>query len=130
MAFGTPIYMAPEQALGNPMDGRADLYAAATVAYEMLCGRGLTKKPGDRYASAEMFLAAVEEALSTREGGQTDLEFDRVSDTGSQPLVGSDGGMAFDADPFDVNSAIEEAISLAPSGPRVATPNKGAHVVL
>ena len=39
MAFGTPIYMAPEQALGNPMDGRADLYAAAVMAYEMLCGQ-------------------------------------------------------------------------------------------
>lgn len=172
MAFGTPIYMAPEQALGNPMDGRADLYAAATVAYEMLCGqppfysedklevmsmhtakpvppmrsklikggkpvpssleklvvRGLTKKPGDRYANAEVFLAAVEEALSTREGGQTDLEFDRVSDTGSQPLVSADGSMAFDDDPFDVNSAIEEAIAVAPSGPRAATPNKGARV--
>src|SRR5689334_16019334 len=104
MAFGTPIYMAPEQALGNPMDGRADLYAASVMAYEMLCGqppfysedklevmsmhtakpvppmrqrlirggrpvpsslerlilRGLTKKPGDRYGSAEIFLAAVE----------------------------------------------------------------------
>src|SRR6266567_4285090 len=41
MAFGTPIYMAPEQALGNPMDGRADLYAAAVIAYEMLCGQPL-----------------------------------------------------------------------------------------
>ena len=39
MAFGTPIYMAPEQALGNPMDGRADLYAAAVIGYEMLCGQ-------------------------------------------------------------------------------------------
>src|SRR4051812_46457230 len=135
MAFGTPIYMAPEQALGNPMDGRADLYAAAVMGYEMLCGqppfysddklevmsmhtakpvppmrsklikggrpvpssieklivRGLTKKPGDRYPNAETFLAAVENALHTPEGGQTDLEFERVSDTGSQPLVGLDG---------------------------------------
>jgi len=39
MAFGTPIYMAPEQALGNPMDGRADLYAAAIIGYEMVCGQ-------------------------------------------------------------------------------------------
>ena len=31
--------MAPEQALGNPIDGRADLYAASVMAYEMLTGR-------------------------------------------------------------------------------------------
>jgi serine/threonine-protein kinase len=39
VAFGTPVYMSPEQALGNPADGRADLYAASVLTYEMICGR-------------------------------------------------------------------------------------------
>lgn len=39
MAFGTPIYMSPEQAVGNPVDGRADLYAASVMAYEMITGK-------------------------------------------------------------------------------------------
>jgi serine/threonine-protein kinase len=31
--------MAPEQALGQPIDARADLYALGIMAYEMLCGQ-------------------------------------------------------------------------------------------
>jgi serine/threonine protein kinase len=167
MAFGTPIYMAPEQALGNPMDGRADLYAAAVICYEMLCGqppfysedklevmsmhtakpvppmrnrlvkrgrpvpsaleklilRGLTKKPGDRYANAEVFLSAVEHALETPEGGQTNVEIGRVPrETGSQSLVGNDGQLELEDNSYQIDGAIEEALAVAPTHAPSRTP--------
>jgi serine/threonine-protein kinase len=36
---GTPEYMAPEQARGEVIDGRADLYSAAVILYHALVGR-------------------------------------------------------------------------------------------
>ena len=38
-AMGTPHYMAPEQAMGRFVDGRADLYAVGVILYECLAGQ-------------------------------------------------------------------------------------------
>jgi len=39
VVMGTPLYMAPEQAMGHPIERFADIYACGVILFEMLAGR-------------------------------------------------------------------------------------------
>jgi len=56
-AVGTPGYMCPEQARGDEMDGRGDLYSVGVILYELLTG----KLPFAGRTTMDLLLAHVTE---------------------------------------------------------------------
>jgi serine/threonine protein kinase len=56
-ASGTPEYLAPEQALGQELDARGDLYSVGVVLYEMLSGR----RPFEQGSAEELLRAHLRE---------------------------------------------------------------------
>ncbi len=72
--IGTPNYMAPEQALGQMVDARTDLFAAADVLFEMLCG----KPPFARDTSVSVLHAIVTEQPPALGGSPAIVGVDRV----------------------------------------------------
>ena len=56
---GSPYYLSPEQALGRPIDGRADIYSLGIVLYEMLAG----EKPFEGNSEIDIAMKHIEGEL-------------------------------------------------------------------
>ena len=56
VTVGTPAYMSPEQAAGEPVDGRSDLFALGCVLFEMLTGEVAFSGPTVQATIARRFV--------------------------------------------------------------------------
>jgi len=98
---GTPAYMAPEQARGDRVDHRADLYAAAAVAYRCLTGRHPFSGP-----DTPSILYAVVHRAAIRPGALVDVSPDL--DRWTALALAKDR-----ADRFDTGAALAAAFAAA-----------------
>jgi serine/threonine protein kinase len=53
-AFGAPLYMSPEQAVGERVDARSDLFSLGSVAYRLLTGRDAFEADGPQKVLARV----------------------------------------------------------------------------
>ncbi len=75
MALGTPMYMAPEQAMADRnIDGRADIYSLGVVAYEVLTGRPPFSANSARALMAAHVTSVPRRLRESASGTPTDLE--------------------------------------------------------
>jgi len=113
---GTPAYMSPEQARGDPTDGRTDVYSLGVVLYEMLAG----ELPFDGETTMSILLKHVTEPPPPISGLSTPMKkvLDRalakhVKERFQTPM---DFANAFSA-LVDINPPTKQMDSVASLGP-------------
>ena len=71
---GKPAYMSPEQANGEPLDGRSDLFAVGVMLWEMLVGQRLFLAEDTRATLAAVLFGQIPRPRTVRGDVPKDLE--------------------------------------------------------
>ena len=69
MLIGTPAYMSPEQASGQPLDARSDIYALGVVLFEFITGR----EPYQAETPVALLFKHINEAIPPIANFRTDV---------------------------------------------------------
>jgi serine/threonine-protein kinase len=112
--LGTPHYSAPEQAQGQHVDGRADQYALACVAFELLCGA----RPFERDQPLMVLLAHVYAPPPALTGRRPDLPA-AVDPVMARALAKAPGDRYPSCQDF--TGALRHALGLPPHGTGAGT---------
>jgi len=117
VVLGTVFYMAPEQARGERVDHRADIFAFGAILYEMITGR----RAFAGKSSAEVLSAILKEDPTelSETGGKIDLQLERIM----RRCLEKKPEQRFQST-SDLNFALE-ALS-TPSGARTVATGSGA----
>ena len=143
---GRIAYMAPEQARGNKVDRRADIYAAGVMLWEAAAGRRLWPQMGEAEILARVLREGAPSLRSVQPHAPEELDFicaramayareDRYAtavellcdleshllrrdDTMTLREIGALVGQAFDPERRKMNAVIEEALTRARRGLR------------
>src|SRR5262245_24468784 len=76
-AVGTVMYMSPEQAMGDPLDARTDIFSLGLVLYEMISGRRAFDGRSTT-AIVDAILHATPTGLETKDGSPIPSELRRL----------------------------------------------------
>lgn len=68
VSVDTPAYMSPEQAVGEAVDGRSDLYSLGCVPYGLLVGEPPFTGPNMQAVIAKRFVQTPVDVTAMREG--------------------------------------------------------------
>lgn len=75
--LGTPHYMSPEQALGQHIDARTDIYSIGVLMYEMLCGQ--KPYPTDNWVELVEMLRSKAPQAPHRVNSSVPVELSRIA---------------------------------------------------
>jgi serine/threonine protein kinase len=75
-AMGTPSYMSPEQCMGQRIDGRADIFSAAVILYQLLTNE--KPFPGNNITAIMHKILKVEPVLPSELNPQIPKAFDEI----------------------------------------------------
>ena len=123
LALGTPAYMSPEQAMGEAVDGRTDVYALGCMLYEMLSGEVPFTGPSAQSVIAKHLTTPVPSIRATRDDIPASVDATIMQSMAKEPVERFTNPAAFAAalvsaplvEPMPDYSRVEEPVTRSTS---------------